>query len=298
MEIRALEGPFGAEILGLDPSLVIDAQERGTICEALHRHRVLVLRGGSRPSRALVSFARRFGRLITLYDHATTVPGHPEIVRVSNVEEDGRPIGLAGQQEIPWHHDHSYLRHPARESFLEAVELPPSPPKTAFVDMAAGLEALPAPLRERIRGLHAVHHIDERGQDPEKTMSGSQSKKVTPDYVDETNVLAQERIAARRAVHPVVVRHPESGVPALYISPLATHEIVGLPSDESASLLAELFERAIQPERIYSHDWSLGDLVLWDTITTLHRRDAFDVPGRRLMKQMSTECLHALEAAA
>jgi taurine dioxygenase len=111
-------------------------------------------------------------------------------------------------------------------------------------------------------------------------------------------VLAQERIAAQRAVHPIIARHPDSELAALYVSPLATHEIVGLPPDEAQALLAELFERALRPEHVYSHDWSLGDFVLWDTIATLHGREAFEGAGRRLMNQMSSQCERPLEAAA
>jgi taurine dioxygenase len=211
---------------------------------------------------------------------------------VSNVEEEGRPIGLAGDQEIPWHHDHSYLERPAKESFLEAVELPPEPPRTSFVDMVAALRALPAELRERLSGLRAIHHIDERAGSPESA-SGT-----TPDYLDSTNVLAQERIAAERAAHPIVVRHPESELAALYVSPLATHQIEGLSKEGGSALLQELFARALRAEYIYSHAWSPGDFIVWDSIATLHRREAFDPAGRRLMKQMSTQCSGPLQAAA
>lgn len=293
--IRKLDAAIGAEVEGLDPGLAdaLDARTFDSIRRALHRHRLLVFRGTPREDADLVRFAERFGRLVTLYDHETTVPDFPVIVRVSNIEEGGRPIGLAGSQALPWHHDHSYLPCPARESFLEATVLPSAPPKTAFVDMAAGLAALPARLRERIRGLRAVHHIDERhaAMSDEHRPTGT-----TPDYDDATNVLAQDRIASHRAVHPIVVRHPESGVEALYVSPLATHAIVGLPTEESSALFDELFERAIRPEHTYAHSWSPGDLVVWDTVSTLHRRDAFDPASRRLMKQMSTACEAPLEA--
>jgi len=303
-DVRPLEAPLGAEIVGLDPVAggVLDPAMRAAIRAALHTHRVLVFRGTPRPDDALVAFAEAFGRLVTLYEHGTTVPGFPGIVRVSNLCEDGQPIGLAGEQEIPWHHDHSYLACPARESFIEATEVPAGPPRTSFVDMVAALAALPASLRERLRGLRAVHHIDERADAYADTYSNASAAAkttgVTPDYGDETNVLAQERIASQRTTHPVVVRHPESGLEALYVSPLATHEIVGLSPAESATLLGELFERAIRPERIYSHVWSPGDFVVWDSIATLHHREAFDPGVRRFMKQMSTCCERPLEAAA
>lgn len=298
--IRSLDAAFGAEVEGLDPATMrsLDAAAFGAIRSALHRHRLLLIRGMPREDDVLVGFAERFGRLVTLYEHATTVPGFPAIVRVSNMEEDGRPIGLAGSQALPWHHDHSYLPCPARESFLEATLLPADPPKTSFVDMAAGLAALPSVLRERIRGLRAVHHIDERrgGGAPGEAMSRPRPTGTTPDYDDATNVLAQDRIASHRAVHPMVVRHPESGVESLYVSPLATHEIVGLAPDDATPLLDALFAGAIRPEHTYTHAWSPGDLVLWDTLSTLHRREAFDPASRRLMKQMSTACEAPLEA--
>jgi pentalenolactone F synthase len=291
------------------------AEVRGSIRAALHAHRVLVFRGQSRPNAALVEFAQCFGRLVTLYEHDTTEPGQPGIVRVSNVEKDGRPIGLAGDQEIPWHHDHSYLACPAKESFLEAVELPADAPATSFLDMAAALESFPKALREKIAELRSVHHIDERsdtsdascasdGSDPSETPGSSKADSArhdvsgaTPDYSDATNTLAQERIAAQRATHPLVARHPESGIAALYASPLATHQIEDLSCKDSRALLDELFARALRPAFTYSHAWSPGDFVVWDSITTLHRRDAFNPAGRRLMKQMSTQCEQPLEAA-
>jgi taurine dioxygenase len=300
LKIRPLEAPLGAEIIGFDPVLVsdLDPTTHAAIVRALYAHRVLIFRGRPRPDASLVGFAERFGSLVTLYEHGTTVPGHPGIVRVSNVREHGQPIGLAGEQEIPWHHDHSYLACPAKESFLEATEIPERAPRTSFVDMVAALEALPDALRRRMRGLRAVHHIDGRERDDSDPEGLGGRTGATPDYEDETNVLAQERIAAQRTTHPLVVRHPGSGLEALYVSPLATHEIVGLSAADSKALLDELFERAIRPEFIYSHAWSSGDFVVWDSIATLHHREAFDARDRRLMKQMSTRCESELEAAA
>jgi len=297
LEVQPLDAPFGALVSGMDFGQALDARSHAVICAALHEYRVLVFRGESRPDAELVSFGQRFGSLVTLYEHDTTVPGHPGIVRVSNVEENDRPIGLAGSQALPWHHDHSYLDRPAKESFLEAVELPVEPPRTSFVDMVAALDALPKGLRERIAKLRAVHHIDERADATEAELGRLGSTGLTPDYSDSTNVLAQQRIADQRAIHPMVVRHPESGLAALYISPLATHRIVGLADEDAAALLRELFERALRPEHTYSHEWRPGDFVVWDALATLHSREAFAPSQRRLMKQMSTQCSRPLETA-
>ena len=300
LDIRPVDGPLGAEIFGLDPVVArdLDSATRDAIAEALCTHRVLVFRGLPRPDAALVAFAERFGSLVTLYEHGATVPGFPGIVRVSNVWEEGQPIGLAGEQEIPWHHDHSFLACPAKESFLEATEIPFAAPRTSFVDMVAALVALPPKLRERLRGLRAVHHIDERRTGESDTEGALQPTGVTPEYHDATNVIAQERIASQRTTHPVVVRHPVSGLEVLYVSPLATAEIEGFSPAESKALLDDLFGHAIRPEFITSHHWSPGDFVMWDGIATLHHREAFDPAGRRFMKQMSTQCERPLEAAA
>ena len=299
-EIRRLDAALGAEVRGADPREPLDAAAQRALAAALHAHRLLLFRGEPRPDAALVAFAERFGSVVTLYDHETTVPGFREIVRVSNLEQDGRPIGLAGNQELPWHHDHSYLERPAKESFLEAVEVPPARgPETCFVDMAAALAALPVELRRRIAGRRCVHHVDERGYSGGEPETGDRfaARRVRSVYGDATNALAQQRIAAQRASHPMAVRHPESGVAALYVSPLATHAVEGLEPGESRDLLAELFLRALCPERIYTHTWQPGDLVVFDTIATLHRRDAFDPAARRFMKQLSTHCREPLAPA-
>ncbi len=202
-EIRPLEARFGAEVVGMDLAAELDAATFSAIVEALHAHRVLLFRGEPRRDEVLVAFARRFGPPVTLYEHGTTVPGFPEIVRVSNVEEDGKPIGLAGAQELPWHHDHSYLDCPAKESFLEAVAIPSPSPQTSFLDMVAVLSSLPQSLRKRIAGLRALHHIDERKDaDPDAKRDFGVTG-LTPEYRDSTNVRAQQRIAQQRALHPL-----------------------------------------------------------------------------------------------
>lgn len=293
VEIEALDAPLGARLTPTIDNLAFDENSFDVIRRALWQYRVLVISGGPYSDSVLISFAEKFGQLVTLYDHGTTVPGYPGIVRVSNIEKQGVPIGLAGSQAIPWHHDHSYLPCPAKDSFLQAEELPVNQPQTHFVDMAAVLQSLPESTVKQISQLQAAHHIDERDTNNKSEVSAD----VTPQYEDLTNVLAQQRIASQSAIHPLVVRHPDSCLAALYVSPLATHDIIGKSRQQSKQILEPLFERAFRPEYIYSHTWSQGDLVVWDTISTLHRRDAFSASSRRSMKQMSTQCRQPLLAA-
>jgi len=279
-EIRPLRGPLGAEVLGADPSTGIEAGRFEEILGALREYRLLLFRGAPRSNEQLASFARRFGSVIEFFDQATE-PGHPEILRIANIEEDGRPIGITGSVELPWHADYAYRALPGKESFLEAVEVPEAGSTTSFIDMCAAYDTLPPALKERIRGRQAIHRP--------KLLSDDQEEDYF-DLRDETNRGAQAQLLASEAIHPMAARHPETERVALYISPIETTEIVGASEEEARELFSALFEHTIRPERIYEHAWSPGDLVAFDTFGTMHHRDAFDPAGRRYMRQLSTLC--------
>ena len=100
--------------------------------------------------------------------------------------------------------------------------------------------------------------------------------------------LGVERPPIPQAVHPVVLRHPDTGREILYVSKGITRNIIGMPRDESDALLKELAAHSTRPENVYAHDWQTGDMVMFDTLGTLHRRDAWDPSERRVMRQMST----------
>ncbi|HTW27158.1 MAG TPA: TauD/TfdA family dioxygenase [Acetobacteraceae bacterium] len=260
---------LGAELSGIDLRRADDAA-----FAAIHRawldHAVLLFRDQSLSDADLVRFSRRFGDLDLAPVQETGrrfVDGHPEIYVVSNVVRDGQPIGSLGAGEAVWHTDMSYLPDPPKASMLYALEVPPAGGDTSFCDMASALAALPADLRRRIDGLEIKH-------DGTYNSGGFVRQGVQP---------TDDPRAAPGAIHPLVARHPENGRAVLYLGRRRNAYIPGLQLADSEALLDALWTHVARPEFAWTHRWRVGDLVLWDNRSTMHRRDAFDPATRRVM---------------
>ena len=187
---------------------------------------------------------------------------------VSNVKDDvGRPIGALGDGEAVWHTDMSYESKPPLASMLTAREIPASGGDTWFCDMAGAYEDLPPALKQRIATLQVKH-------DGTYNSGGFLRAGVKPTDNPE---LAPGRL------HPAVVRIPESGDAVLYLGRRRMSFISGLSLADSEALLNELWKYPAAGHRIYKHKWQIGDLVLWDNRTTMHRRDPFPANERRIM---------------
>jgi taurine dioxygenase len=260
---------LGAEIDGVDLRTIDDAA-----FEAIHRgwvdHQVLLFRGQHLTDQDLIAFSRRFGDL----DHAPiqengqrTANGMPEIYVVSNVIENGVAIGSLGYGEAVWHTDMSYLCAPPKASMLYALEVPPSGGDTSFVDMYAAFDALPERLRERALGLRVKH-------DGTYNSGGYVRQGVTP---------TDDPRQAPGTMHPLVCTHPDSGRRMLYLGRRKMAWLEGFELAESDALLDEIWAFATQPRFVWTHQWRVGDLVLWDNRCTMHRRDPFDAATRRVM---------------
>lgn len=289
LEIEPLDAPLGAIVRGWNPKRDLDDTELATIRAALGRHLVLVFRG--QPvieDLELIRFAGRFGELLRGSEFLRDAGVHPEILPVTNLlDQEGVPIGTGESNPIEWHSDYSYVDRVGKESFLNAVILPAKPPRTSFADQYGAFESLPAELVERIRPLRAFHSV--RGYVDGDTIAAEIGETFRAKVArDEARGIVRPPIP--EAEHPIVVRHPETGSELLYVSPQITRHVVGLPKDESDALLAELHAHSATPELVYHHDWALGDLVVFDTLGTLHRRDAWDRKEPRYMRQLSTVC--------
>jgi len=260
---------LGAEIIGVDFRMIDDAAF-SVIHRAWIDHQVLLFRGQSLTDLDLIAFSRRFGDL----DHApiqengqSIANGRPEIYVVSNVIENGVAIGSLGYGEAVWHTDMSYLRAPPKASMLYALEIPPAGGDTSFVDMYAAFEALPTALRERALGLRVKH-------DGTYNSGGFVRQGVTP---------TDDPREAPGTMHPLVCTHPESGRRMLYLGRRKMAWLEGFDLAESDKLLDEIWTHATQPRFVWTHQWRVGDLVLWDNRCTMHRRDPFDAAARRVM---------------
>jgi taurine dioxygenase len=187
---------------------------------------------------------------------------------VSNVLDDkGQPIGALGAGEAVWHTDMSYLELPPDASMLYALEIPPAGGNTYFCGMQAVWRGLPASLKAKL-GTRRIKH------DGTFNSGGYVRQGVTP---------TDDPHQAPGAWHPAVCVHPVTGEPALYLGRRRNSYIEGLPRAESDALLDELWQFVEQPEFAYAHHWRVGDLVVWDNRSTMHRRDPFDHASRRVM---------------
>ncbi|MBN8754104.1 MULTISPECIES: TauD/TfdA dioxygenase family protein [Variovorax] len=256
-EVRPFAAPVGAEIIGLDIAKPINAEDFARIHRAHLDHHVLVFRDQQITPQQHIDFSRRFGPLEIHVLHQFQLNNHPEILIVSNIKENGEPIGL-GDAGVYWHSDISYKPNPSLGSLLHAQELPSEGGDTLFADQHLAWESLSPELQQRILPLTAEHsylakYEELRAKNPWRPkLSQAQIDQVAP------------------AVQPVVRTHPETGRKALFVSEHFTTRIVGLPQAESDALLAELFAHSVKPGFVYRHQWAPHDLVFWDNRSLMH----------------------------
>jgi len=267
LKVRTV-APFGAEIEAIDLARLTSA-EIEAIKATWYRHDVIFFRNQRLSDDHLLAFSRHFGTLDPPPNQGAgrkSPPGYPDVYIVSNVlDARGEPIGALGDGEAAWHTDMSYLPHPPDASMLYSLEIPAHGGDTCFAGMKLALAAMPRPLLERIARLDIKH-------DGTYDSGGNLRKGLAAADDPRTSV---------GAPHPIVIEHPVSGEPALYLGRRRNAYVMGLELAESERLLDELWTYV--ETAVYRHRWALGDLVLWDNRTTMHRRDAFDAKARRVM---------------
>jgi taurine dioxygenase len=269
MQILPNPRGVGAEIRGLDPTGLSDAGF-DVVYRAWLEHSVLLFRDLQLSDAQLISFSRRFGDLDLAPVQETGrrfVEGLPELYVISNVVENGVPIGSLGSGEAVWHTDMSYLEDPPIASVLYALEVPAAGGDTAFVNMYSVYQALPESLKQRIAGLRVKH-------DGTYNSGG---------YVREGVVESDDPRQSAGTFHALVRTHPETGRRVLYLGRRRNAYVDGFGLAESEALLDELWAYVDRKELTWRNVWRAGDLVLWDNRCTMHRRDPFDPSARRVM---------------
>lgn len=276
LAIRPLAAPLGAEVLGLDLARDLPAETFSRIHRAHLDHHVLVFRDLRITPQQQIDFSRRFGPLQIHVLHQFQLPGHPEILVVSNIKDNGKPIGL-GDAGHYWHSDLSYVDKPSLGSMLHAQELPAEGGDTLFANMHLAWDTLPAALRHAVHELRAEHsylakYEELRARNPWRpALTAEQVASVKPQQ------------------HPVVRTHPETGRKALFVSEHFTTRIVGVPEDESRELLAALFAHSVRPEHLLRHRWQPHDLVFWDNRSVMHLAAGCPDHLRRRMHRTTIE---------
>src|SRR6266699_6267355 len=266
LALQPLSAALGAEIIGIDLRQEIGDDVLAQIRDAWHQNLVILLRDQKLSEEEQVRFAAKFGAPAQIHTKQF-VRNHPAVMLISNIREDGKPIGALPDGEMHFHTDQCHQERPAMASMLYALEVPSTGGNTLFANGYAAYETLPDGMKRRIEGCKALNAYD---YDRAAMKRGTRLAEGVPSYV-----------------HPVVRTHPATGRKALYVNRLMTVRIEGLPAPESNELLATLFDHQERREFVYEHVWRPGDLLMWDNRCTLHARTDFSPNERRLMRRVT-----------
>ncbi len=272
IEVIPTGAALGAEVRGLDLAAPLDAEIFDAVEQAWFDHSVLLFCGQSLSDDALIQFSENFGALDIAPASATDKAGtqeksRPEIWIISNVVENGKPIGALGDKEAEWHTDMSYVAEPPMASVLHALEIPKVGGDTSFANMYKALETMPYDLRREIE--HRLCNHD-------SSMTS----------VGELRAGAGEVVDVRRAhgaKHPMIRTHPTTGGKALYLGRRLNGYVQGLDLATNEALLDALRAHCTQAKFVWTHQWRVGDLLVWDNRCAIHRRDSFNGSERRVM---------------
>jgi taurine dioxygenase len=272
MQITHLDAPLGAEVAGVDLSAPVKRADLDAIEAAWRERLVVVFHGQTLTDPQLIAFSKNFGELDPPGPNPYGEPfnkAHPELNVISNVVENGKPIGNLGDGEAVWHADMTYVDVPPKAALLHALEVPPPQAggNTHFANMFAAHASLPDDLKKAAEGKIAVH-------DASRNSAGMLRK----GYQEVTDV--RETVGAR---HPLVRTDAKTGRKALFLGRRPNAYVVGLGVPESEALLDALWAHATQPRFAMCHQWQAGDVLMWNNLAVLHRRDPFDAKTRRVM---------------
>jgi taurine dioxygenase len=261
--VRALSEALGVELSGIDLREEQPDDVKALAVAAWREHLLVLVRGQDINIAEQSRFVSWFGPIDTNGYAAGFDPASPEMF-ISNT----RPEGVARAGSLLKHQDHCFFDKVLPGICLYAEEVPERGGDTIFVNSHRAYELLPETLRRRVDGLKAIHTYD-----------------YTNDYGTERFRIANCP-GAPTAVHPVVMTHPGSGQPILFVNELMTDSIVDLQPGESEQLLHTLWSYLDDPAIQYRHQWRPGDLIIWDNRCIQHGRTEFAPDSRRSLRRL------------
>lgn len=282
MRVVAADRPVGAEITGVDLGDGVTDDGFETIRAALNEFGVVFFRDQRISRRGQIEISQRLGPLRPPPPETDLLaPGYPDLLRMSNIRENGKPIGHFDAGGC-WHTDQCYRDVPNGYAVMYAIEVPRSDDGTAlgqtmFVNMRHAYDTLPEVVKDKIKPLRAV-----------QSMYNRYWKQV--DLSSRRDVQDSHYLNMGSATHPVVRAHPITGAPCLYVNERYTETIEGWGEDDSRTLLTELFQHSTREETRYSHNWRAGDLLIWDDCMVLHHAVLnYPMSQRRLIERTLVE---------
>ena len=266
-DIAKLAPAIGAEIRGIDLNLEQSPETVAAINRIWLDHVILLFRGQNLTPERQVHVTRWFGELGHLArpkEYRTS--GHADlpdgVMLISNIRENGEPIGALPDGEMMFHHDMMHAEVPHKATMLYAVEIPSTGGNTLFANGYAAYDTLPDEIRRPLEGRRAFHHYN----------YGSVKKgdgKGTPAFA--------------QSDHPIFRTHDQTGKKAIYVNRLMTEGVLDMDQEEAGKLLAAVFDHSERREFVYEHEWRVGDLLLWDNRCSMHARTDFPENERRLL---------------
>ncbi len=269
IDVRRLSPACGAEISGLDLRQPLDPDAVAAIRKAWHEHLVIVFRNQDLSDLDQVRLVEALGTVGAYMRprEQQTREYHPAVMMITNILENGEPIGAIPDGEMMFHTDTSYDANPHDGTSLFAMQVTEDGGHTLFSNQYMVYDALPETIKTRLAG-RAAMHIFEFGT----------TVKTKKRY---------DRATSPHHPHPVFKRHPATGRMAVYVCPLLTEEIIDFPEAEGAELLHTIYAYQERPEFIFEHVWREGDLVLWDNRCLMHARTDFPTDQIRQLRRVT-----------
>jgi len=272
-EYIPLHPRFGVEIVGADLTQTLSDADFAAIREAFEAHSLLAFRGADLDDDQLLAFSGRFGTVQKSFSGNQS--GGTYFSRQSNIDTATGALMPPDHKQMIyqksnrlWHADSSYRPTGSLCSILTAREVPPEGGDTEFASLRAAWDDLSEAEKGKLEGLVAFHSLDySRSLTAENVLSEAQKAEMPP--------------ARHRLVQTI------DGCKSLFIGAHASH-IEGWPVEEGRALLNDLLDRATRPEAVFSYRWGVGDVVVWDNRTMLHRATPFDVTRHRRLMQRTT----------
>jgi taurine dioxygenase len=269
-EARPLAPALGAEIVGLelDASRAdggLDDAALAFVHKTLLDHQVVVVRDVALSPEQHLRLANRFGDTEVHAFFPNLGEGYERISVLDSAE---------GNVASMWHSDETFLEEPPMGTLLHAQVIPPVGGDTCWASCTAAYDALSPSMQRYLEGVSAMHDLSRTAE-----LKYASGRGTAEEY-------ARAIAAERRFAHPVVRTHPETGAKSLFVNPTYTRYLVGLPPDESETILGFLYRHMVKERFVVRHRWAAGDLVLWDNRCTMHTV-LNDFGGHRRMYRVS-----------